>query len=295
VQEVLAEREFRIGRFYYLRESWAASIARLQSLIDAYPLYSGADEALYLLGDAYGRQADLVRSAKIPEPNKQALLKQIEQKEAEAFSRIITRYPATDRAGDARKRLEAMHRPVPTPSADALALSKQEEESRQHLGMFGQAMNNFHKHPNVSQTARVGEPTLSDPRPVSAPELVKEQINALTGKGAGGGKLSVETVGADGAAPQPNQPAPRSEKNAKPADTGIADLTPMTSSSSTAPSGDPNAPAATSNSADPNAAPAAPPAQVNEAAQPSEHQADAGSSSTTANQSDGKTQSSSKL
>src|SRR5512147_422932 len=32
VQEVLAEREFRIGRFYYLRESWPACIARLQSL-----------------------------------------------------------------------------------------------------------------------------------------------------------------------------------------------------------------------------------------------------------------------
>src|ERR671930_1866750 len=41
VQEVLAEREFRIGRFYYLRQSYAAAIARLKSLADAYPLYSG--------------------------------------------------------------------------------------------------------------------------------------------------------------------------------------------------------------------------------------------------------------
>ena len=31
VQEVLADREFEIGRFYYLRESYAASIARLQT------------------------------------------------------------------------------------------------------------------------------------------------------------------------------------------------------------------------------------------------------------------------
>src|SRR6185369_14906294 len=50
VQEVLGEREFRIGRFYYMRGSWAASIARLRSLVDAYPLYSQVDEALYLLG-----------------------------------------------------------------------------------------------------------------------------------------------------------------------------------------------------------------------------------------------------
>src|SRR2546430_2403168 len=32
VQEVIAEREYRVGRFYYLRESYPAAIARLQSL-----------------------------------------------------------------------------------------------------------------------------------------------------------------------------------------------------------------------------------------------------------------------
>src|SRR5205809_1760264 len=53
VQEVLAERELRIGRFYYLRESWPAAIARLKSLTDKYPLYSQADDALMMLGDAY--------------------------------------------------------------------------------------------------------------------------------------------------------------------------------------------------------------------------------------------------
>ena len=53
VQEVLAEREFGIGRFYYLRQSYPASIARLQSLVEKYSLYSRADEALYLLGQDY--------------------------------------------------------------------------------------------------------------------------------------------------------------------------------------------------------------------------------------------------
>ena len=53
VQEVLAEREFEIGRFYYMRQSYAASMARLQSLVDKYPLYSHADEALFLLGQNY--------------------------------------------------------------------------------------------------------------------------------------------------------------------------------------------------------------------------------------------------
>src|SRR5437660_10873687 len=49
VQEVIAEREYRVGRFYYLRESYPAAIARLQSLANKYPLYSKADEALFLL------------------------------------------------------------------------------------------------------------------------------------------------------------------------------------------------------------------------------------------------------
>src|SRR5213082_2386181 len=40
VQEVLGDREFEIGRFYYLRQSYPASIARLQSLVQKYPLYS---------------------------------------------------------------------------------------------------------------------------------------------------------------------------------------------------------------------------------------------------------------
>src|SRR3954462_2595715 len=37
VQEVLAEREFRIGRFYFVKESYPAAVARLKSLTDAYP------------------------------------------------------------------------------------------------------------------------------------------------------------------------------------------------------------------------------------------------------------------
>src|SRR5579872_4137427 len=50
VQEVLAQREFEVGRFYYMKQSYAAATARLQSLVEQYPLYSKADEALYMLG-----------------------------------------------------------------------------------------------------------------------------------------------------------------------------------------------------------------------------------------------------
>src|SRR5579863_7472047 len=49
VQEVLADREFNIGKFYFVRMSYPASIARFKTLVEKYPLYSRADEALYIL------------------------------------------------------------------------------------------------------------------------------------------------------------------------------------------------------------------------------------------------------
>src|SRR3954469_7707063 len=75
VQEVLAEREFRIGRFYFLRESYAAAIARLKSETENYPLYSGADESLFLLGQSYERLADAVRAnPRLPEAMRAKLI-----------------------------------------------------------------------------------------------------------------------------------------------------------------------------------------------------------------------------
>src|SRR5712692_5873803 len=64
VQEVLAEREFGIGKFYYMHESWPAAIARLQTAVDTYPLYSKAPEALYTLGDIYEKEIQRTRDAR---------------------------------------------------------------------------------------------------------------------------------------------------------------------------------------------------------------------------------------
>ncbi len=61
VQEVIAEREFRVARFYFMHPSYPAAIARLMSLIDQYPLYSKADEALYMLGQSYEAEAGVLR------------------------------------------------------------------------------------------------------------------------------------------------------------------------------------------------------------------------------------------
>ena len=67
VQEVLADREFGIGRFYYLRPAYPAAIARLESLVDRYPMYSKADESLYLLGQSYESEIGVVKQQKFEE------------------------------------------------------------------------------------------------------------------------------------------------------------------------------------------------------------------------------------
>ena len=165
IQEVLAEREFRIGRFYYGRESYPAAIARLKSLVDTYPLYSGADEALLMLGDAYEKQSAMVRNnSKLTEEQKARLLAEFQARAAEAYGRIITRYPVGGHAEEAGKRLHALHLPVPQPTPEAVAQNHAEEESRGHTDMRGRLMENFHKHPDASTTAKVGEPTLVQPQ-----------------------------------------------------------------------------------------------------------------------------------
>ena len=211
VQEVLAEREFRVGRFYYLRESYPAAIARLRSVVDRYPLYSQADEALYLLGQAYEGEIAMVRSRKANEVAKARMIQEFTNGAAESYSRIVTRYPLMNRMEDAKARLEALHQPVPKPTKTAVAQNKAEEDSRRETGMFGKVMRNFQKHPDVAQATKVGDPTLVDPQMVSATEVVQKAANAMRGTStpADNNAVSIETVGKG--APPANQAAPRSD------------------------------------------------------------------------------------
>src|SRR5437016_365246 len=224
VQEVLAEREFRVGRFYYLRESYPAAIARLRSVVDRYPLYSQADEALYLLGQAYEGEIAMVRSRKGNEVAKARMIQEFTNGAAESYSRIVTRYPLMNRMEDAKARLEALHQPVPKPTKTAVAQNKAEEDSRRETGMFGRVMRNFQKHPDVAQATKVGDPTLVDPQMMSATEVVQRATRAMMGTTApaDNNAVSVEAIGKG--SPPANQAAPRSDtKNpATPVDNSAA-------------------------------------------------------------------------
>jgi outer membrane protein assembly factor BamD len=243
VQEVLADREFGIGKFYYLRLSYPASIARLRSLAEKYPLYSRADEALYLLGQIYEAQIAQVRARPTckafnqppgcgGETAKASTIAVLTKDAAGAYSQIITRYPVMDRGDDAKKRLAALHQPIPRPTKAAVAQNRAEDESRRESTTLVKLMSVVKKGPDVATAAKVGEPTLVDPTPVSARQVIGETMRQTLGLPAGDHGLSAEVV--NGGTPAANEPAPRSDAAPAPA------------------SGDPFARPGAANAADPN-------------------------------------------
>jgi outer membrane protein assembly factor BamD len=221
VQEVLADREFSIGKFYYYRLSYMASEARMKSLVDKYPLYSRADEALFLLGQDYEGQIAQLRIRPIctafntppgcigRESDKANMLGELTKEASAAYSQIITRYPAMEREVDARKRLEALHQPIPHPTKAALAQNKAEEQSRHDANTLDRLAGVVKKGPDFSQAAKVGDPALTDPTPVAANQLATETMRRALGPPANEHGLAAEIV-KDGP-PAANEPAPRSD------------------------------------------------------------------------------------
>jgi outer membrane protein assembly factor BamD len=221
VQEVLADREFNIGKFYYYRLSYPASEARLKSLVEKYPLYSKADEAWYLLGQNYEGQIAQLRAVPVctgantppgcmgKESDKAGIIGELTREAAAAYSQIITRYPAMEHEADAKKRLAALHQPIPRPTKAALAQNRAEEESRREASTLDQLMNVLKKGPDMAQAAKVGDPPLVDPTPIAARDVLTTTMRQAQGAPAGEHGLSVETV--KGTAPAANEPAPRSD------------------------------------------------------------------------------------
>jgi len=174
VQEVLAERETQIGLYYSSRENYSASIARLQTVVDTYPLYSKADLALLTIGDAYEGEARLWQISPAPGAVKERMVALYRDKAAAAYDKVIMRYPMAPHVEDARDRLVAMNLPIPEPTQAAVAESEAEVASQQKI-QFTDTLWGIVKHgPTVVQAAHVGEPTLTDPTRTLAPEINKQ-------------------------------------------------------------------------------------------------------------------------
>jgi outer membrane protein assembly factor BamD len=175
VQEVLAERETEIGIYYETRENYNAAIARLETVVDTYPLYSKSDQALLAIGDAYAGQAHNVQiTPRLPGAIKERLEAVYMDRAAQAYAKVITRYPMAPHVEDARDRLVAMNRPVPEPTPEAVAENDAEERSRQPLHFTDKTLDIIKHGPMVVEAVHVGEPSLQDPKRTLAPEITKE-------------------------------------------------------------------------------------------------------------------------
>ncbi len=186
VQEVLADREAELGSFYATHGNWPASIARYQTVVDTYPLYSHMDDVLIGIGDAYEAEAAVVRTEVVctkklppgtrclPEGAKGRLLEGYDSKAAEDYRRVVLYHSAAPHVEDAKERLTGMNLPIPTPTKEQAALSEELESSRAQYNLQKRIELLFLREPDTVTAARMGMPTLQDPTPTTAPVVVKE-------------------------------------------------------------------------------------------------------------------------
>ena len=210
VQEVLAERETEIGLYYGSRENYTASVARLKTVVDTYPLYSKSDLALLGIGDAYAGQAHAIQiMPNIPGAIKERLRAVYQDRAAEAYTKVVTRYPMAPHVEDARDRLVAMNRPVPEPTEAAIAESEAEEQSRQPLRFTSKTFDIIKHGPSVVEAVHVGEPSLDDPKRTLASDVTKQNV-AIFNDAINAGKPAALAAGA--ATPTGVNEPPRSDQ-----------------------------------------------------------------------------------
>ncbi|HLJ48924.1 MAG TPA: outer membrane protein assembly factor BamD [Bryobacteraceae bacterium] len=221
IQEALGESEYRVGAFYHKKNSNPAAANRLQRLVDQYPLYSRADEALYELGDSYSKMGTRFR-----------------QRSGEAFARIVRSYPLSPLVDDAKKRLQEMEMPVPEADPAALALMKYNQEHRDKGSMVGRSLDFMRRGPDVRAASKTGSPAMENVRP-SVPASVP------TPAGATGFNGEVTATTVSGGSALDTQPDARSNPSATGAIPGAAATTPATGTGTTGTQGaTPGAPAA---------------------------------------------------
>lgn len=196
VQEVLADGEFKIARFYYVKLDFRASAARLAEVTDRYPLYSQSDQALWMLGDVYSRAKQASRNE--DDKNHWADLA------AKCYDRILTDHPLSKYAPDSKSRLLAMGMPVPAADPNALArMQKEQEYIKEHHqnALLKMPLGMLKSNPDVSTASHSGPPNLNPPNDtLSATDILKPGAPGpsfgIAGGvvGGGGGTISGESV-----------------------------------------------------------------------------------------------------
>ena len=228
VQEVLAEGNFRVANFYYLRTAYKAAGARLIELTNRYPLYSQADQANWMLGQIFEKT----------EHNDIA---------GRYYARIVKDYPLSSMAGDAKNKLVKFG--IPVPPADPTAMARmQKEQSANREGFVKRSMAGLIKTgPDVSTAARSGDPTMT-PASESGDETIgfafQPNVGGATTSSIGS-TATVQTItpGSANALPPPAPDAAPASTDAAPAS---SDTTPAADAAQPASTTTPATPADTS-------------------------------------------------
>ncbi len=182
VQELLAEGDFRIGYYYYVKEDKKAAESRLRAIVNRYPLYSKSDRALWMLANIW----DTTEKKEIANTY---------------YARLVRNYPLSPLVPEAKNRLKAHGAPVPQPDPNAVAwMTAEQNAPRQKESLMKKPMGLVRSGPKqeMQSASRFGKPTMT-------PEAESETgIDVLTGGslsrtgGAGTGIVATIVPGSTG-------------------------------------------------------------------------------------------------
>ena len=173
VQEVLAEGQYRIAYYYYLKGDRRAAAGRLIPLVRRYPLYSKSDTALWMLGDIYEKS---------------------ERKDIAGmyYGQIVKNYPLSVKASDARGKLKAFGMPVPQPDPKAVEWEQAEQNTpRPKESLVHKPISLVHSGPDVHLAAAHGLPNLQPESEDQTGVDVLSGKNATMGSGTGTGTTGI--------------------------------------------------------------------------------------------------------
>ena len=220
VQEVLADKEFLTGQFYHTKGAFPAAENRLAFVTQQYPLFSGADDALWLEADSFKRMGD-----------------RFEDQQAAALSKIVRDYPLSDHVDEAKERLTALKKPIPAADPAAYERMKYDREATQKPSMLSRATDFLKREPDAHLAAKNGAPSMTllpPPTPVSVPPA--GPVEGVGGASGVGGTNDVTAATVTDSKEVDTRPDAR---------TGLAGGTPAGSPAGTAVTGAPGTTAAT--------------------------------------------------
>lgn len=202
VQELLAESDYRVARFYFIKRSHMAASARLEELIAKYPNYSRRDEAVWMAARSFEKMA-------LPNPERAALY----------YALLVAEHPLSGNVEEARMQLAARGKPIPEPSPEVIARAQKEKEllAQYEQGLLERMFGIFSADPHVLRAhAMQGPPVLdTDQRkpPPPSPEEIEAQRQILVARmAAKNPNVAKNKAEENPPEPEKKEPEPNEEK-----------------------------------------------------------------------------------